>query len=239
MRVDVVVAYHEPTQRQWWDYMMWGLDKNSARLDRVLVVNDGKWQDPPTAPSHVHFLEHGKEGFGLSRSLNLGFARCDTEFVLVIEGDEILAPGSVERTLQLAKPDHLLCALKRYIDPETAHHVLDGGLPVFIEEDHRRKMNPQPERRWSLCSGGHLLVARSGHEQIGGFDEHYEYGLHDYDYAARWMRRFGDQTVVWSTELGEVWHIGSGKGREAPPPQSWDRLARTLMPLYSPLSRKW
>jgi predicted SAM-dependent methyltransferase len=179
------------------------------------------------------FLEHDHNGFGLAKSANQGLDAAKTEYVLLIEGDEVLSPGSLAETLEMAQPEYLLCALKSYIkegwEPGTSPNFL-------VTKDHRTRYLHAPHRFprnrwWAFCSGGHLLIHRNTHLRIGGFDESYGYGFHDYDYAARWMRKVGDDHILYGG--GRVWHLGEGaskrKGVEHPDPEVHKKLARTLV----------
>lgn len=65
-----------------------------------------------------------------------------------------------------------------------------------------------------------------------GFDEGYQYGLHDLDFAARWLHKYGGDSVVYVENSRPVWHIGTGKDRTSPPPEMQGKLAVTLGALY-------
>lgn len=236
MKVDVVIAYYQLDHEKYWSSVLWGLRQNIDHISRVFVVNDGPYRMSKRAqPSYgvpISFLEHDKDGFGLCKSLNQGIEATATPYVLVIEGDEILAPGSLEKTLGLAQEKVLICANKEYLDPEVIPVSEQPSIDAFIEHEHRLKMSPQIGRQWKFCSGGHLLIDRKAHNQIGGFDTFYEYGLHDFDYAARWMTVFGDSSVRWTPDAGYVWHIGSGKGRDFPSDAAEVHFAKALGKLY-------
>lgn len=240
MRVDVVVAYHQPSHQRWWPAVEWGLRENLENIRKVWVVNDGPYEEgsTPSTDLPVMWLYHPKEEFGLCKSLNMGVEASDTEHVLIIEGDEILAPGALATNLEQREEGTLLCCEKRYIEPVSlAVAPIEDFGPTIIEEDHRKELlRYMPERvhnyrQWILCSGGHLLIHRATHEELGGFDEAYGYGLHDYDYAARWMLLKGPASVRYRAG-GAVWHIGSGKGRKGPGDASWARFVKTLAPLF-------
>jgi glycosyltransferase involved in cell wall biosynthesis len=221
MKVDVVVATFWEKHERLWPWVSKGLTMNADHIERVILVNDGPPPDATLEGLPLVVLGHATEGFGLCKSLNVGLAEAKTDWVLVIEGDEILEPSGLARTLSMPLvPRSLYCLPKRYLDDESS--ALDAavsGKPLFISGDHR---DLGIGRNWQACSGGHLLLDRLGSP---GFDEGYQYGLHDYDYAVRWMLAHGQGRVVWCSGAGQAWHIGSGKGRELPSKESAQRFA--------------
>jgi len=232
MKCDVVCCFYK--QQLSWPLLRWGFNENAAFIEKVIVVNDGPAEELDVLRElevPLVRLGHEKKGFGLAKSANQGIAASTTDFVLLVEGDEILPSDSLARSILHAEDGLLLCCRKRYIDYHT--HILDLPNVKFVEEDHRGtkwKWECEPTEKWKMCSGGHLLISRYAHDLIGGFDESYEYGLHDYDYAARWMARFGKDAVVFGPQLGEVWHIGNNAHRTNPTPseESQRRFENTL-----------
>lgn len=232
MKIDVVVCYYR--QFRFWEAVAWGLIQNKEHISRVIVVNDEPWEDQPARmagvlPMPASFLEHKHDGFGLSRSANQGLAAVEGDYALLLEGDEVLPPGSLEATLKGVHPGHLLCCRKVYINEDWK----PGSDPTFLEGDHRvdyltRRWSLRP---WVFCSGGHLLIHLPTHHEIGGFCEDYQYGLHDYDYAARWAYHVGMDSVLFGGGL--IWHLGSGRGRKTPGVEANHRLIQTLAPLYN------
>ena len=45
MKINVVVAYYQPTQHENWPSVVWGLNQNAEYIDKVFVVNDGAYGD--------------------------------------------------------------------------------------------------------------------------------------------------------------------------------------------------
>lgn len=232
MKVDVVVAFYR--HHAFAPFVAWGLAANAASIRNVFIVNDEPWGDntPGVFRGRFQCLDHDHDGFGLCRSLNQGASYCTAEYILFCEGDEILPPGVIETNLNSVRPDRLLCCPKAYIEPPSDPIPNEDWTPQFLAEpDHRHRDYSRTKlsgRVWELCSGGHLLVPRAGHIRINGFDEGYGYGLHDYDYAARWLMEFGPQSVVFLPHLAPIWHVGTGKGRDLPAPESQNRFAKTL-----------
>jgi len=219
VKVDIVVAFYEDAHQHWWDYLKWGFEQNKEYINRVIVVNDGYWKTHPIESDPMYtFRDHKREGFGLSKSLNQGIAIAKTDFVLIMEGDEILLPGSLAKTLPLAVEGGLLCCGKVYYEPSDLNALIAGEKIKPIETDHR--WNMQATRHWKYASGGHLLIHR---ESDVGFNEAYGYGLHDFDYAARWKGSFR-----YTPDAGFIGHIGSGKGRNYPDEQAFIRFSKTL-----------
>jgi GT2 family glycosyltransferase len=241
MTIDVVIAFYR--QHLWAPFVAQGLLQNKAEINHVYIVNDEPWgTDVPPAfvglPTEwATLLDHEHKGFGLCASLNQGATASQADYLLFCEGDEILPPYALAHNKTGLHKRRLLCAPKAYIAiPSPTALASATWVPEFLHEpDHRFRTQAEMERsgdRWALCSGGHLLVPREAHEIIGGFDEQFEYGLHDYDYAARWMTHFGRiETVVFMPNLTPILHIGTGKGRAQPAGTSKARFRATLQKL--------
>ncbi len=251
MKVDVVIATYPRQITKYWAWVVWGLQQNAEHIKQVFFCSDGPWSETKlrlegAVPSQVlfegldiAFLEHQRRKFGLCESLNQGMRYVSTDQVLLMEGDEILAPGSMAATLKVAektRDEMLICCPKSYVDTSlpSIRDLDEGRLPTFLqeEEDHRLKRWYRPGRKWSICTGGHLLTQTRAHLEIGGFDERFTYGLHDFDYAARWMMENGPSSVDFFPDAGYVWHIGSGKGRKVPSPANHRLFAQTLGKFY-------
>ena len=229
-KVDVVVSFYQ--QEKYLPHLIRSLENNADHINRVIFVNDEVTPQPfINTPLDYVWLDHPHFGFGLSRSANQGIAAADTEYVLLIEGDELLAPGSIadmfEALDQAGEPVALLAGRKRYLDIDA---LMNDSQFKFIEEDHRLNLMANPlweaSRPWVFFSGGHLLVKKSCHLAINGFNEEFGYGYHDFDYAARMMLAFGRSSCRYGA--GEVWHIGTGKGRSLPGSREAELFAVTL-----------
>lgn len=229
MKVDVVIPFYR--QEQHLPDVLRALEANAEQINRVIFVNDEE-TPRPALPSilDILWLDHPHTAFGLSKSANQGIAAATTDYVLLIEGDELLAPGALAEMFTFLTSDiRLMAGRKRYLDPV----ALQDGEHKFIEEDHRLNLMQDPKweasRPWVFFSGGNLLIHRESHLQISGFNEEYGYGFHDYDYACRMMLAFGRDCCRFG--VGEVWHIGSGKGRAQPGPNEARLFAETAAKL--------
>lgn len=232
MKVDIVLAYYAPLHRRWWPALRSGFEANAAHIARLIVVNDDEPFEPLPPPAGVEMvqLSHPNEGFGLCKSLNQGVREANTDWVLIMEGDEILPPGSLARTLAMdLQPQTCYALPKAWVNPQRLpEHVL---LP---ETDCRHNSGTlDPSRYWRYCIGGHLLIHRESHHAIEGFDEYYGYGHHDNDYGVRWQTAYGFRSLVWCPQAGAVFHIGSGQPRILAPEYTREQLARALGRLYS------
>lgn len=219
--LDIVIAYYQ--HQKYWPRVLRGLEENLPQINNVYVVNDDIWDTIPESGrlgSRLNFLGHPHSGFGLSKSLNQGLRAATAEYVLLCEGDEYLVPNSILESLSYAHPTHLVCCRKNYVSQIDYDEV--------IEFDHRREyitVHKKLANPWYFCSGGHLLVHRENAISVG-FDEEYEYGLHDFDFAVRWLTRFGRGSVVYGG--GVIHHIGSGKNRPLPSVSSYRRLGSAI-----------
>lgn len=211
-KASVVICYYQ--QAHLWPLVVHGLDANKDQIADIFLINDGPLPAEerqileaikPMAPLTILDFP-SKSGFNVARCANRGLEAATSDYVLLIEGDETLAPGSLQLTLAHGGANVLVAAPKKYL---SKHSTYDN--PQFIGDDHRASFVGSPtqtNRPWWFCSGGHLLIPYTRLR----FDESYQYGCHDYDFAFRWLAaggwlRYGG---------GAVWHIGTGQGRKTP-----------------------
>jgi GT2 family glycosyltransferase len=116
---------------------------------------------------------------GFSR--NLGAGLVETEWLLFLDADVVLKPDSLELILEEADRHHLDAASCAFV-PDTrawvvrAHHRLSWEYFWLSSKV-----------RWPHSIGAFLLVRRSLHEKIGGFD-HTVRVAEDQDYVRRLAR---------------------------------------------------
>jgi len=131
VKVDVIVATYWPDHEKFWPAVRDGIIANLSWILNVYVVSDGVIKKPDGFELPWNFISTPKRevGIGLSHSLNVGLEQTTADYILIIEGDEILEPGSIEKSCEFAEPGKLIACPKRYVDPDDYNKIL--------EEDHR------------------------------------------------------------------------------------------------------
>ncbi len=177
----------------------------------------------PVVPGHLH-SGHGNVGF--SRANNLGFARSQSDWVLVLNPDATLSPDALSAAFRFldAHPDVVLLApAVRDGDEEFQYlnrkrpgwkHLLARGLPGYgrwwgrgmqAEYELRDKDWSVPREDFDVASGCCMLIRRDALEKVGGFDPGFFLYFEDYDLTLR-LRELG--RVVYLPAFRVVHHGG-------------------------------
>lgn len=186
-------------------------------------------------PVEVFFLDHEHRGFGVTRSLNEGMARCTTDYVLVVPADGLLPTGFIEKKLKVAAegPTFMLVSGPcHHVEPDS-----DPDSPKFLRTDgfeHLRETGRGQHAPWLYLRGINKLVSRKGWIECGGMDERFdECNYEDYEFVMRWLANFGPSSVAW--EETPVLHQGDPRAGQEPkdpfPLKSAALLARQLIAL--------
>lgn len=158
--------------------------------ERVVVVDDGS-----TDPGSLAVLDRvaatagctvlRQPNRGVSAARNAGIAAVAQPLVVVLDGDDRLAPEFIARTAALVEADPAVVAASSWLQ---MHGVLDavvrpaGGSAVdFL---HR-----------NACPAT-LLLRRAEWERCGGYDETMREGFEDWDLALRLLTPGGRIAVV-------------------------------------------
>jgi hypothetical protein len=241
-RVDVIIPYYRQAnglQRLWRT-----LDANTEHIAQVFIVNDEPWPKPELeaierlaegSPLQVNFLGHEHRGFGVTRSINEGMARCTTDYVLVVPADGLLPTGFIEKKLKVAAegPTFMLVS-------GPCHHVEPDSNPDdprYLRTDgfeHLRETGRGQGAPWLYLRGINKLVSRRGWNEMGGMDERFdECNYEDYEFVMRWLANFGPSSVAW--EETPVLHQGDPRAGQEPkdpfPLKSAALLANQLIAL--------
>jgi GT2 family glycosyltransferase len=74
-----------------------------AQGARVVVVDDGSTEELPELPSGVELIR--QENQGVARARNAGIARVQTPFLIVLDADDRLVPGALEKLREPLEAD--------------------------------------------------------------------------------------------------------------------------------------
>jgi len=236
MTFDVVVCFYNHDEH--FTHVLTGIEANKDYINEVIFVNDEDRR--PIMPREIsvpyRWLWHPHDGFGFTKSANQGIKAASTEYVLLIEGNEMLSPHSLQEmaeTLSTHTITPRICLMagrKRYLNPDR----LKDNILEFTDDDPRKQLLKNPiweaTRPWVFFSSGHLLINKQAHDEIGGFNEEFEGVYHNADYAARMILKHGRESVCYGA--GESWHIGSCRSRVRPSAKDGYLFARTAAQMF-------
>ncbi len=154
----------------------------------IIVVDDGS---PVPAEPYLREIDgiqlFRTENHGCPATRNFGFAKSSGEYLVFLDGDDILLPGAIEAHLK-AFAQH----------PETG---LSFGSSSGINE-HGEQIRPahvcRPRRNYFLmflesnpiCSPGATMIPRSAFAEAGMFDERLRSQVDDLDLYLRLARKY-------------------------------------------------
>ena len=233
MKVDVVIAYFR--QEHLWPFVAWGLQRNAAHINRVLLINDEPWTWTPTLPGiPLVLLDHPHDGFGMTRSYNQGALASETDTVLFIQGDLVLESDFLAKALPRTLHFPLLYTWVFYIEIPATPSDLEQPSRIALDwrgNDGLILELRQKHRMFILGKGASFLVNRAQYLALGGFDEHYAPlgpNCEDHDFAARWIMAYGPDTLDFGHSVS--WHLGD-------PPAARVRNFLARMPSYASRAR--
>lgn len=205
-----------------WDpFMVEALGEagNSRLIEEVFVGLD-RWEgELPTLqvgelPVHVYGVQAKSEKwFGGTALLNGALERVRTPFLLVLGMDIFPRGGSLEVLLAAGKKDQMtMGALMECVIPQGAKSSSEFRLGRF---DRLAEVNfEEHKNRCLLARSGFTLYATEALQGLGGWDEVYArngYGFEDNDLGARWMERYGRDSVQYE-EAALAWHVVDARG---------------------------
>ena len=204
---------------------------SSAALVEIVVVEDG------AHPESCALVEREHPGArvvplvpnqGYPAAVNAGVRASRAPWLVTINNDATLLPGSIDETLRVgaSAPDVGSVALQQRFtsDPGTLYSaglMLDArghnadrlmGRPVAASED-------RPIEVFGAC-GAAAAYRRAALHAIGGFDERFRFGLEDADVAWRlwatgWRCLYAPDAVVHHDLGGTIRHGSSFRLRQA------------------------
>ena len=119
----------------------------------ILIVNDGSTDDTvdvikETAGDDPRIKILDKENGGLSSARNYGTERCSGDYIMYVDGDDLIAPGAVELMVSAATEHgvELVAAAFAKVPPIESYE-LDADVLFSVESGHERL------RRFLLSDG--------------------------------------------------------------------------------------
>ena len=207
----------------------------SDGVGTVVVVDndsgDGSGEALAATDPEAIFVATGAN-LGYGRGANRGVAAVATPYVLILNPDVEVEPGTVKALMGALERDPDLAAVGPRVE-EPGGAVYPSGRPfpnLVVAAGHAFLGYAAPENRFTRAyklldwdrrsaryvdwiSGSCLLVRRSAYEAVGGFDEAYFMYAEDVDLCWRWARagwRVGVEPA------GRVVHTGAVSTNQAP-----------------------
>jgi len=191
----------------------------------VWVVDNGSSDDSVAMLRrdfpHVHVIE-SRVNLGFAGANNLAMQRSTGRYLLLLNTDAIVQPGSIRALLDLAEAEPRAGIVGAHLlNPDGSFQASYTNFPTLWQEflilsTLGRRLRgrwypshgPEEERgpqRVDYVEGACLLVRRAALEQVGGLDEGYFMYAEEVD----WCRRMAAQGwEVWYQPVARVVHIG-------------------------------
>ena len=192
-----------------------------ARLDGVTVIRNSS-------------------NLGFTIALNIGARVSRGEFLLFVNNDAALAPGSIKHLVESARRSDTIGAVGGKL-VYTDGTLQEAGSIIWADgscEGYGRGGDPSApefnfERPVDFCSAALLLARRALFEQLGGFDERYRPAYYDdADYCARvWASGHG---VIYQPRASAIhYEFGSTS------PEASMELQLGRRPIFVSTHRRW
>ncbi len=209
----------------------------------VIVVDNASTDETAELLAHVDGVRaiRNESNLGFTVSANLGAAVARGEFLLFLNNDAELVPGSLTHLTNTIRRASTIGAVGgKLVFPDG--RLQEAGSIVWSDgscDAYGRGGDPTApeynfEREVDFCSGALLLTPRPVFERLGGFDERYRPAYYeDADYCARlWTAGYA---VVYQPKAGAIhYEFGSAISRET----SID-LQRERQPMFVASHTQW
>jgi len=143
-------------------------------LCRVIVVNDGSTDNTAEIAQNYPVMLINKKNGGLPNARNTGIREANSEWILTLDSDDIIAPDFVEKCLKKAE--------------QTGAAIIGTGQKEFGDSANEHIFNERPEfkdflmaNQINCCS----LFKKQVWKTVGGYDERMNLGYEDWDF---WLR---------------------------------------------------
>jgi N-acetylglucosaminyl-diphospho-decaprenol L-rhamnosyltransferase len=181
---------------------------------------------------------------GFARANNLGIRSTQSEYVLLLNPDTIVPPGSIQTLVRALAADPSAAAAGPRLKDEAGYPELSFGWTMSPLGELRQKIvgalydrRVRPVVRWvdrwsrsggtrEWVSGAALLIRRADLEAVGLLDERYFMYTEDVDLCVALRQR--DRTILYVPQ-SEIVHL---RGRSAKRNPQTERLRRSSQVAY-------
>jgi N-acetylglucosaminyl-diphospho-decaprenol L-rhamnosyltransferase len=201
-------------------------------LEVVVVDNASTDASVEIARGYGAKVLENHANLGLSRAINMGVAVTGAPWLLIVNPDTWLSPGSLRRMLATATSDPRIgCVGPHLANPDGSDYPTGRRFPSLLMGSLHAALAPvwpdnPATRRYHMAgvdrsrpltvdwvSGACMLVRRRAFEEVGGFDPGYFMYFEEMDLCLR-LHRAGWKVVF--DPLAEVKHVVGGSTRSAP-----------------------
>lgn len=179
-------------------------DGTAAELERLYGLQPpplGELSDPAPRLPNLRWLRlpHG----GKARALNAAVERIDTEMMLTVDADTLLAPGALRAMRDAFTAEPQLVAATGVLIPACGPHVMGRFFQWFQRYEYVR--NFLSRHAWSrlqsllLISGAFAGFRTRAVVEVGGFDT--ECMVEDYELIHRLYRYSRDKGMDWRVRV--------------------------------------
>ncbi len=158
---------------------------NASTDESVTLLSSSDASATLTGESRLRIVKN-ERNLGFGQANNQAFALTDTPFVLLLNPDTEVTPGSIDCLVATVRSAERIGV----VGPKLLNALLLGG-----HWDHSRK------RRVPMLSGAAMLVRRTVIEEVGGFDERFHMYGEDNEWCLRieragWQLLFQPDAVI-------------------------------------------
>ncbi len=199
-------------------------------VDELILVNNENPADhierlvALAADNNRLSVIHANENLGFAKGCNLGVRAARSDYLLFLNPDALLQPGSIGPMLDSARLAHepaIVGARLIGVDEKEQRGARRGeltftsALVAFLGiakllgvRDFHREHEPLPDGpvRVPAVSGAAMMMSRRGYDQVSGFDERYFLHVEDLDICKR-SRELGGHVIF--EPRAEIVHHGS------------------------------
>ena len=233
MKTSIIISFFERI-----DYLRCCLDAlkySAGDFEEVVIADDGSSEDTvaqigaliPLYDFPVVHAWHRKDGFRLAAARNNGIRHATGDYLVFIDCDFLLLPGTIQCHLRAAKPGRFVAGLVKYLTEEQTGRLLVSPITGRLLEELYAELPDRPITRehrkfiwrslllkmgWisprkQRCSS-HFSIHRRDMERINGYDENFVgWGGEDEDIALRLVKAgFQGFSAISCARALHVWH---------------------------------
>lgn len=192
------------------------IDNASSDGSDRMVTQDFPW---------VRLIRNSNDGYGAAA--NLAIASCSTKYVLLLNSDTVLHPGTLQALCDYLD-GHPQAAVvgPLLVNPDGTPQVSCFAFPTPLQTLLRETSfsifgtgvpsngSPRSDHRVPWVLGAALAIRRSAFDSVGGFDRSFFMYFEEVDLCFR-LARSGWQTHF--TPAATVTHLGGGSTRQQRP----------------------
>ena len=158
------------------------IQANTQEASEVIVVDDASSDDTVRLLEHIRgaVIIRNEENLGYLRSCNLAAGQAKGEYILFLNSDVQLLPGSIDSALRTIRQSNSIGAVGAKIvlldgTLQEAGSIIwdDGSCMGYGRGDSPTAPPYMFSRDVDFCSGAFLLTPRPLFEQVGGLDERF------------------------------------------------------------------